>query len=92
MSEMVERVARALLKAHYERGRGIPPDYDALDRFERGMWEFSARAAIEAMRQPTVAMVEAGMPWIEANDAPSASDGTRKAYQAMLAAALTKQP
>lgn len=59
MSEMVERVARALHRAHYERGRKLYPEgsFEALDRFEREMWIFSARAAIAEMRDPTVEMV-----------------------------------
>ena len=53
---MVERVARALHTAHYARGRGLGPSWDSIDRFEREMWMFSARAAIAAMREPTEAM------------------------------------
>lgn len=45
----VERVAMALHRAHYERGRGIAPRYDLLDRFEKSGWLFMARAAIAAM-------------------------------------------
>lgn len=46
---MIERVARAL--AENQCGRGAPPDDN-----DRSM----ARAAIEAMRVPTEAMVNAG--------------------------------
>jgi hypothetical protein len=50
--DMVERVARALHRAFYERGRRLYPEgaWAALDQFEREMWLFSARAAIGAMR------------------------------------------
>lgn len=50
---MLERVARVLLRTHYERGRGIAPDWKFLDRFEQEKWRISARAAIKAMREPT---------------------------------------
>ena len=43
--DVVENVARALHRAHYERGRGLAPGYPS-DRFEREMWLFSARAAL----------------------------------------------
>lgn len=48
----VERVAKAIHRAHYERGRGIAPRYDLLDRFEKSAWLFSARAAIAAIEDP----------------------------------------
>lgn len=51
MNEMIERLARALYKAHFERGRGLAREWGPLDRFEKEMWMFSARAAIEAMRE-----------------------------------------
>jgi hypothetical protein len=50
-SEMVERVARALQQAHYARGRGLGPSWENIDRFEKEMWMFSARAAIDAIEQ-----------------------------------------
>lgn len=49
--ETIDRVAKALQKAHYERGRGIAPPWPK-DRFEQEMWFFSARAAIAAMPDP----------------------------------------
>ncbi len=83
MSEMLERVAKALQKAHYERGRGIAPDWDAIDRFEREMWFFSARAAMVAMREPTEAM-KLAPPDINFHPEEAA-----QAWRAMLDAALT---
>ena len=71
MSTMVEKVARALHRAHYERGRHLYEDllWDRLGKFEQEMWMFSARAAIEAMIEPTPAMIEAAQytadPYIE---------------------------
>jgi hypothetical protein len=61
MNEMIERVARAICKSH-----GLHPDADA---FKHGalrhypIWqtyEEDARAAVEALRVPTQAMLEAG--------------------------------
>ena len=57
---MLERLARTLHKASYERGRCVAPDYPT-GRLEREMWEFSARAALSAMREATEAMLEIGI-------------------------------
>lgn len=54
MSEMVERVARALYHAH---SRNKP--YDILQPEFQRQYEKQARAAIEAMREPTEAMKNA---------------------------------
>ncbi len=48
MSQMVERVARAIA--------GMPEDQPLDDR-----WRRKARAGIAAMREPTEAMMESGM-------------------------------
>jgi hypothetical protein len=55
MSEMVERVARAIFEAEYTGGEG--DEY----RWERSQdaYRVQARAAIEAMREPTDAMRDA---------------------------------
>lgn len=45
--DMVERVARALHRAHYESGRGLAPPYPS-DKFEQEHWRFRAQAALEA--------------------------------------------
>lgn len=50
MSEMIERVARAIADARCDAGRPDPG---------KGLDEFIARAAIEAMMSPTGAMVNA---------------------------------
>lgn len=79
MSEMVERVARALAKK---------------DEFPAEFWlEFiePARAAIEAMREPTGPMKEVGgqKAYDIANCHPSAGDDECvDIYRAMIAAAL----
>lgn len=61
MAEMVERVARAIAKGNgaiWGGPRGEDdPDFDLMRIFYLSM----ARAAIEAMREPTKAMSEAGV-------------------------------
>jgi hypothetical protein len=67
MSEMVERVAKALARADHLRP--ITPDDDSaeldwnfdLTRWDRGSYLAKARAAIVAMREPTDAMVNTAM-------------------------------
>jgi hypothetical protein len=95
MSEMVERVAMALHKAHYERGRGLAPDWDKIDRFEKEMWVFSARAAIAAMREPSQGMRIDGHAALVGSKASSPDLGHQigfgalgDAWQAMIDAAL----
>ena len=66
MSEMVERVARAIATADEQNGAA---PYEALEQMGKhvmGPLFDRARAAIEAMRIPTDAMVEAG--WAESHD------------------------
>lgn len=51
--DMVERVAKAIAHAVWRQSdSGTPPKWSE--------WRDEARAAIEAMREPTKAMVEAG--------------------------------
>lgn len=74
MSEMVERVAKAIFKqaiGHEPVGDEMPPH-----------WLDHARAAIEAMREPTIVMCEAG-------ETPKAlAFGSYSTWQAMIDAAL----
>jgi hypothetical protein len=73
MSEMVERVAKhialALAEAHAEREVPEPDDFRK-----------AARAAIEAMQEPTEAMVEAGDETL--------ADCARRHWEAMIDEAL----
>ena len=83
MSEMIEKVARALLMENR-------PDYTP-KQIEHGWFQyrFDARAAIEAMREPTNEMAEVGMearwqsPIRDANN-------VREIWSAMIDAALSE--
>ena len=68
---MIEQVARALLVADRS---AITPDY----------YQRMARAAIEAMREPTEAMLDAGVNFRERNAR------TEQIWQAMIDAALSE--
>jgi hypothetical protein len=98
VSEMVERVARALCVRH-----GNDPDRLYVDRLghtrDYPWWQSyvdDARAAIEAMREPTEAMEEAGEDLVEwdSDDCSGASfalyreGDAAKFYTAMIDAAL----
>ena len=69
---MIEQVARALLVADRS---AITPDY----------YQRMARAAIEAMREPTEAMLDAGVNFRERNAR------TEQIWQAMIDAALKEK-
>lgn len=73
MSEMVERVATAMARAAKDNW-DIPPQSEQT-------WRELARAAIEAMREPTEAMLSAGEPWSESN-------GLWRSWGAMIDEAL----
>lgn len=76
MSEMVERVRAALQKHQAAFG----PDYEGM-----------ARAAIEAMREPSEGMVEAGLVMVDActdNWTAKASCIPEHVFPAMINAAL----
>ncbi len=69
MSEMIERIAKAMYEA--ERGERVVPFEGAL---AQGVWIRRARAALTALEEPTEAMVEA------AANLPGAFQGTSARY------------
>ena len=76
MSEMVERVARAIWTM---RAESFPHDsFDDLPEHEKKMARIYARHAIEAMREPTEPMNEAGSGFVQ----------SEFAWEAMIDAAL----
>lgn len=59
MSEMVERVARASFRSYCERNK-LEFVFEDMDASEMEFAMLHARACVEAMREPTEAMDEAG--------------------------------
>lgn len=98
MSSMVERVARAVCRRRVELdieadGFAVPTNPDfyagfAVDEMDRAI----ARTAIEALREPTAAMVEAayegGLDWGPGGFDNDAS--AEKVWPLMITAALTE--
>lgn len=85
MSEMIQRVARAL--AQLEGHENLPTLQSA--------YEQRARVAIEAMREPTDRMLSSGdsmMPQIaRGEDITTGYDALREAWPEMISAALEEQ-
>jgi hypothetical protein len=80
---MVERVAKAIQQASF---RMIRPSWDSLDNAEKDQWRIRARAAIESLREPTEAMIEAGK-------SPGWSHWeSRGRFNLMIDAALNEEP
>ena len=80
MSEMIERMAKAIAE---DRGY----EWDDRSRIERDWkewWREAARAAIEAMMEPTFEILRAGMNTTDNGDGQL----HRRKWQAMLQAAL----
>ena len=100
--EMVERVAKALWVAQYtknydEREEGTADLWQSPDMPERYRREYLvlARAAIEAMREPTEAMLSRVEPALDAlyngvKEEPGYETGGKFVYRAMIDAALGK--
>lgn len=83
MSEMVERVAKALLAVNVKRSGFVPA-------FEPPwmIYEQEARVAIEAMREPSNGMCAVGFDaWLQTAVRSDTSQGT-DIYRAMIDAAL----
>lgn len=78
MSEMIERVKAAI-------GEKLSPVLDLRAPYAKVMVDAAARAAIEAMREPSAAMLEAGDQraidyWPHSEATPNAAD----CWQAMI--------
>lgn len=101
MSEMLERVARALYDQEAERSakadriiaaaRGQPVGQPSIEPYEECADAFraDARAAIEAMREPTEAMVAAA--WVKRSsldEAPTPGATFALMWRAMIDASL----
>jgi hypothetical protein len=101
MSEMIERVARAISKARFLNGGNEDDDgWDDCSAGLRNDYRTQARAAVEAMREPTKEMWQAGTGAIEeAQDFSTDSEGTYEVttpsdypgpcWRAMIDAALS---
>lgn len=107
MSEMVERVARALASSHgtnpddtamelmvfYRSGKQVRISFDADDAQPWPiwkLWEMRARAAIEAMREPTDEQINKGALAAWSNEPLPAwyFDILKRGYLAVIDAAL----
>lgn len=99
MSEMVERVARAIAEAHYARKyhpQACGPQARVawlVDRYWPN-WTDDAQAAIAAMREPTEGMLDGS--WHQTGESKEMRARThhhyRRHYQAMIDAALSETP
>jgi N-methylhydantoinase B/oxoprolinase/acetone carboxylase alpha subunit len=88
MSDMIERVARAI-SAHYVRlSGGDSPIFDELTEGERDDLRAEARAAIEVMREPTEAMCDAGGTEVWDRYEDDYPEGAAAAWRKMIDAAL----
>ena len=96
MSEMVEKVARALCAASSEQWRSgtyqlrTGPNFEWEDHEADDLnnhWRSKARAAIEAMREPTISMIDAG----DFREAGNGPDLVAAMYHAMIDAALKEE-
>lgn len=87
MSEMVERVSEALRARFPEGSSGtMPASEDGSHDF--GLYGDWARAAIGAMRQPTVEMVEQASHLVEGDTAVQYTRNTYQVWRIMIDEAL----
>lgn len=86
MSEMIDRVARAIAAREAEIMVGADPTHQSAD--PRAL----ARAAIEAMREPTDAMTYSGSWAVGPGGSAAKKAELAKAYRAMIDAALSPEP
>lgn len=87
---MVERVARAIHSA--DDPKGFRQQWEYLPQSNRDYLMSCARAAIEAMREPTNAMILAGGALLieKGSYEPTAVDGAFEVWQSMNTAALAQ--
>lgn len=88
MSDMIEKLARALWN---EQRMGDSVEYDVLFAFRKEELRDEVRAVLEALREPTPEMVEAGSLWHGLPDSPIALRAAREAYTAMIDSLLTEK-
>lgn len=77
---MLEKMARASY-AH-SQGRRIMPDWETLSRFDQEFWKESAKAALTALLEPTMAMCDVGYDFSPEYD---------RVFTAMIQAALNEE-
>lgn len=88
MSEMVERVAKAIHNSEYNGDGNFHWREETADIYRR-----AARAALTAMREPTKAMVEAGLYDEDAFNLLGVGESAlRSAFTRMIDAALAEKP
>ena len=86
---MIERVARAICRANCTPDMSAE-DIDCQEENAWDMWVPEARAAIEAMREPTEEMLYCGDAQI--SDWDRTHEDVRAAWHAMIDAALKEKP
>lgn len=84
---MIERVARAIYEV--SPFRDTAGEYDEQSEIYRRMCRLFAVAAIEAMREPTDGMIEAG---VTADYGRSLGERVQNCHYAMIDAALEEPP
>lgn len=85
---MIERVAKGIAQDYYMRRFKLPADNDLMTIELKGNWQLwanEAKAAIAAMREPDLKMIEAGDTAIETYRA------SVLAWRAMIDVALTEE-
>jgi hypothetical protein len=88
MSELVVRVARAMRALVLPAGTHLDQDWKSIGDGARRMYCRDAKTAIEAMREPTQAMLRKADAVFD-DRSYDRSDELREAWQAMIDAALT---
>lgn len=91
--DMVERAAMAIFRhCAAERAGSLEPDWDDMEEPRRDYWREFARTALEAMREPTEAMVRAANRINPCQSAEGQCYSEASIYRAMIDAALSPSP